>query len=94
MEKQSSWTATTTTTSYFDNGVTLNPSTNTIAANISGNAATADTAQKAVKDKAGNTIDTFYLPLSAGEDKKLTGPLGLTENINYGTSLPDNGFDG
>lgn len=31
-------TATTTTTSYFDSGVTLNPSTNTIAANISGNA--------------------------------------------------------
>lgn len=87
-------TATTTTTSYFDNGVTLNPSTNTIAANISGNAATADTAQKAVKDKAGNSIDTFYLPLSAGESKKLTGPLGLTENINYGTSLPDEGFVG
>ena len=34
-------TATTTTTSYFDSGVTLNPSTNTIAANISGNSATA-----------------------------------------------------
>lgn len=32
---------TTTTTSYFDSGVTLNPSTNTIAANVSGNAATA-----------------------------------------------------
>ena len=28
-----------TTTAYFDSGVTLNPSTNTIAANISGNAA-------------------------------------------------------
>lgn len=34
-------TATKTTTSYFDSGVTLNPSTNTIAANISGNAGTA-----------------------------------------------------
>ena len=34
-------TATKTTTSYFDSGVTLNPSTNTITANISGNAATA-----------------------------------------------------
>ena len=31
-------TATKTTTSYFDSGVTLNPSTNTITANISGNA--------------------------------------------------------
>ena len=37
-------TATTTTTSYFDSGVTLNPSTNTIAANVSGNAATATNA--------------------------------------------------
>ena len=34
-------TSTKTTTSYFDSGVTLNPSTNTIAANISGNAGTA-----------------------------------------------------
>ena len=34
-------TATATTTSYFDSGVTLNPSTNTITANISGNSATA-----------------------------------------------------
>ena len=87
-------TATTTTTSYFDSEVSLNPSTNTIAANISGNAATADTAQKAVEDNKGNTIDSFYLPLSAGQDKKLIGPLGLTENVNYGTSLPDNGFVG
>ena len=35
-----------------------------------------------------------FLPLSAGQNKKLTGPLGLTENVNYGTSLPDNGFVG
>ena len=34
-------TETATTTSYFDSGVTLNPSTNTITANISGNSATA-----------------------------------------------------
>lgn len=84
-------TATTTTTSYFDSGVTLNPSTNTIAANISGNAATAT---KATKDGNGNTISSTYLPLSAGESKKLTGPLGLTENVNYGTSLPSSGFTG
>lgn len=31
-------TSTVTTTSYFDSGVTLNPSTNTIAANVSGSA--------------------------------------------------------
>ena len=35
-------TATTTTTSYFASGITLNPSTSTIAANIGGNAATAN----------------------------------------------------
>ena len=34
-------TDTTTTTTYFDSGVTLNPSTNTITANITGNANTA-----------------------------------------------------
>ena len=84
-------TATSTTTSYFDSGVTLNPNTNTITANISGTAATAT---KATQDGNGNIISSTYLPLSAGENKKLTGPLGLTENINYGTSLPDNGFDG
>ena len=36
-----------------------------------------------------------YLPLTAGQDKKLTGPLGLTENINYGPDLPStNTFNG
>lgn len=40
------------------------------------------------------TADSNFLPLSAGENKKLTGPLGLTENINYGASLPDDAFIG
>ena len=84
-------TATTTTTSYFDSGVTLNPSTNTIVANISGNATTAT---KATQDGNGNVISSTYLPLSAGQNKKLTGPLGLTENINYGKTLPSQGFEG
>ena len=39
-------TATTTTQAYFDSGVTLNTSNNTIAANISGKANTAGTADK------------------------------------------------
>jgi hypothetical protein len=34
-----------------------------------------------------------YLPLSAGEDNKLTGPLGLTE-VMYGSSLPEEMFNG
>ena len=93
-------TSTATTTSYFDSGVTLNPSTNTIAANISGNAATASSvAWGNVSGKpssytpSSHTHDQ-YLPLSAGESKKLTGPLGLTKNVNYGTSLPSSGFTG
>jgi hypothetical protein len=35
-----------------------------------------------------------FLPRSAGEDKKLTGPLGLTKDVMYGTVLPTSGFDG
>ena len=41
-----------------------------------------------------NAATDDFLPLTAGQDKKLTGPLGLTENVNYGASLPDNGFVG
>ena len=44
-------TATTTTTACFDSGVTLNPSTNTITANVSGNAG------KATKLATARTID-------------------------------------
>ena len=35
-----------------------------------------------------------YLPLSAGEEYKLTGPLGFTNGIGYGASLPSDGFEG
>lgn len=55
-------TSTTTTTSYFDSGVTLNPSTNTIAANVSGNAATAT---KATSDGSGNNIINTYATKTA-----------------------------
>lgn len=51
-------TDTATTTSYFDSGVTLNPSTNTIVANISGNASSAT---KATQDSAGQQINTTYI---------------------------------
>ena len=53
-------TANKTTSSYFDSGVTLNPSTNTIEANISGNAATATVADSATKDGSGNNIASTY----------------------------------
>ena len=51
-------TATSTTTACFDSGVTLNPSTNTIAANVSGNAATATKLGTATK---GSTTQPIYL---------------------------------
>lgn len=35
-----------------------------------------------------------YLPLTAGEDKKIQGELGLTLGKNYGDSLPSTGFTG
>ena len=35
-----------------------------------------------------------FLPLTAGESKKLTGPLGLTSGVMYGPTLPSSGFDG
>lgn len=46
-----------TRTAVFDSGVTLNPSTNIISANISGNAATST---KATQDASGNVITTTY----------------------------------
>lgn len=41
-----------------------------------------------------NELLDDYLPRSAGESKKLTGALGLTEGVMYGTTLPTTGFDG
>lgn len=35
-----------------------------------------------------------FLPLTAGESKKLTGPLGLTSGVMYGPTLPTSGFNG
>lgn len=76
-------TATTTTTSYFDSGVTLNPSTNTIAANISGNAATA------TKLATARTIQTNLASTSSasfnGSDNITPGVTGTLSVANGGT---------
>lgn len=70
---------------------------------ITGNAATAtklgtstvgSSAKPIYLNDGSPTACIDFLPLSAGENKKLTGPLGLTENVNYGTSLPAGGFNG
>lgn len=54
-------TATTTTTSYFDSGVTLNPSTNTIAANVSGSSASIQ-----AESLSGLTVSLDDYTLSSG----------------------------
>ena len=41
-----------------------------------------------------NAATDDFLPLTAGENKKLTGPLGLTSGVMYGTTLPESGFNG
>ena len=63
-------TETTTTTSYFNSGTTLNPNTNTIAANISGNAGTATTATKIGTDTVGSATQPVYI--DAGVPTKCT----------------------
>lgn len=39
-------------------------------------------------------VCTDFLPLTAGENKKIQGELGLTSGKNYGGSLPATGFEG
>ena len=39
-------------------------------------------------------VCTDFLPLTAGENKKIQGELGLTTGKNYGNSLPSTGFEG
>ena len=60
-------TTTATTTSYFDSGVTLNPSTNTIAANVSGTAT-------ALTTSAGSKTQPVYF--SSGKPVACTYTLG------------------
>ena len=68
-------TATNTTTSYFDSGVTLNPSTNTIAANISGNATSATSATNATN------ATNVNIATSASD---ASYPLLFTSNVTAG----------
>ena len=77
----------------------------TIKATLSGNASSASKLTTGVTGN--NEIPVYfnngvpvacnngkYLPVSAGENNKLTGPLGLTSGVNYDTTLPTSGFDG
>ena len=80
--------ATATTTSYFDSGVTLNPSTNTIAANVSGssasctgNAATATRATKLSAAAKGSATQPVYVT-SDGVPTACTYTLGKSVPSN------------
>ena len=77
-------TATTTTISYFDSGITLNPSTNTIAANVSGNAATASTAITVGQGNNPNAAQDAN-SLILNEQSKLTF---YSFNTNQLTNMP------
>ena len=52
------------------------------------------TAATTVKVTLPNAATDGFLPLTAGESKKLTGPLGLTSGVMYGATLPTSGFNG
>lgn len=74
-------TATSTTSSYFDSGVTLNPGTNTISANISGNADTATLANKLGSSTIGGDIKPIYL--NSGVATACAGTVGGTTTPIY-----------
>ena len=88
---------------YFANGVPQTCEqikTETLTINVNGENAGAFNGSQAVTINIDtmsaddvNTLMSNYLPLSAGEDHKLTGPLGLT-NVMYGNKLPERGFEG
>lgn len=83
-------TATATTTSYFNSNVTLNPSTNTISANISGKSAAAT---KATQDSAGQQINTTYIKGLSVSGRTITYTKGngstgkiTTQDTTYGAA--------
>lgn len=52
---------------------------------------------KVIKSYVDNQVSASmngYLPLTGGQNYKMVGPLGFTEGVNYGTTLPSTGFDG
>ena len=70
------------------------------------NAAKADVAMRLMNEEVGSLTKPVYfnagiphecvdfLPLTAGAEKKLEGPLGFKKGIGYGDTLPESGFEG
>ena len=84
-------TATATTTAYFDSGVTLNPSTNTIAANINGSSASC-TGNSATATKLA-TARTIRTNLSSTSTASFNGSANITPGVT-GTLAITNGGTG
>lgn len=90
---------------YFSNGKPI-ATTYTLGKSVPSNAVFTDTVTSVVNNltststtsalsaNQGKVLNDKMLPRSAGESYPLTGPLGLTENVNYGDTLPDGGFEG
>ena len=80
----------TAATARYDSGVKLTPSTNTISANISGNAATATSATKATQDSDGNAINATYFK-SSGNVTLVSGTatkIGTQNGTDVKLTLP------
>lgn len=84
-------TATATTAAYFDSGVTLNPSTNTIAANISGSSASC-TGNSATATKLA-TARTIRTNLNSTSTASFDGSTNITPGVT-GTLAITNGGTG
>ena len=78
-------TTTTTTTTYFDSSVTLNPSTNTITANLNGNANSATKLQTGRSFKVNLGSTNFSTAFDGAENVTDIGISGTLSIANGGT---------
>ena len=87
----------------IDNGIGTSNNPNY---RIALNAVKADVAMRLMNEEVGSLTKPVYfnagiphecvdfLPLTAGVEKKLEGPLGFKKGIGYGDTLPESGFEG
>ena len=88
---------------YFKDGIPVpcnELKTETLTVNVNGSMAGSFDGSEAVtididtiSEEDVNNLLSGYLPLTAGEEYKISGPLGFTE-ASYGSMLPETGFEG
>lgn len=88
---------------YFKDGIPVpcnELKTETLTVNVNGSMAGSFDGSEAVtididtiSEEDVNNLLSGYLPLTAGEEYKISGPLGFTE-VSYGSMLPETGFEG